>query len=111
MSSKAAATLAFLAASAGAAFAPSVHAMDRGFYVGGYYGSVSRSTSKGKDIDRLSAITRDVYADFDYGTLSQSPRLHLDDNSFGFLGGFRWTPNLAFELGYMDLGELKYRSE
>lgn len=111
MSSKAAATLALLAASAGAGFAPTVRAMDRGFYVGGYYGSVSRSTSKEKDIDRLSSITRDLYADYDYSTVSQSPRLRLDDDSFGFLGGFRWTPNLALEAAYMDLGTLEYRSE
>jgi opacity protein-like surface antigen len=111
MASKAAIIFASLAATAYLAAAPSAEAMDPGFYVGGFYGSLERSNSKSKDTARLAEISRDLYADLAFDTVSQSPSLSFDDESFGFLGGYRWTPNLAFELGYVQLGKLKYRSE
>ncbi len=90
---------------------PHAQAMDQGFYIGGYYGSVERDNSDSEDLASLQALSRDVYAALAFDTLSQSSRVSTDDQSFGFMAGFRWTPNLAFEVGYMQLGELEYRSD
>jgi OOP family OmpA-OmpF porin len=90
--------------------APAARAIDPGFYVGAYYGSLSREASKAEDAAVLGSISDGAYRFFDFEPVATEFSLDVDDTSWGFFGGYRWTPNLALEIGYLQLGEVKYGS-
>jgi OOP family OmpA-OmpF porin len=86
--------------------APSAEAAQIGFYIGGQYGQSSKD-----------AVIRDfdVYAQQNYdlfGLTVESGSSSLDDSDsgYGFVAGYRFTPHLAVEGGYLNIGNLKYRS-
>lgn len=102
--------IASLGATLCSSYAPAARAADPGFYIGGHYGSLSRDASKAEDAAVLGAISDGFYRAVDFEPIATDSRLGIDDQSWGFFGGYRWTPNLALELGYLQLGEVKYRS-
>jgi hypothetical protein len=101
------------AALAGFACGPAYSA-ELGFYVG-----VNGAHTKKNSDSFNDAIADNIYAAFSDPSLQFGPNVTRvsgtssvkdSDNVYGFLGGWRWRPNLAFELGYLDLGDTKFRS-
>jgi len=89
-----------------AAVAPSADATQIGFYIGGQYAQSSKDT-KIRDFD--------VYAQQNYGRFGltvESATSSIDDsfNGYGFIAGYRFTPHLAAEGGYLNVGTMEYRS-
>lgn len=81
-----------------------------GFYVGGSYGSGS------KTIDKSSY---DQFALAFYGSLGFVPGTGVGDNvssidksnpGYGFVAGYRLFEHLAVEGGYVDLGKFRYQA-
>lgn len=86
----------------------SAHAAQFGLYVGGFYGDASKDVTQ-EPFDRFAAaIWRN---DIDYEA-QQILGVTLDEkeSTYGFLVGYRLTPYLAVEGGYMDLGKVTYRN-
>lgn len=84
--------------------APSMAAaVERGFYVGGFYGQSESGYSK----EPFDEISRGVYGEFP--TFGMSSSIENEDSSYGFFGGYRLFRHLAIEAGYVDLGEAVYR--
>jgi len=77
-----------------------VQAAELGFYVGGQYGQSSKD-----DNTRLDALTLEVYGELAYVPSQRSNSLETEDAIWGFFGGYRLLPNLAFEGGYLSLGK------
>lgn len=77
-----------------------VHAAELGFYVGGQYGNSST-----EDNTQLDAVTLSLYDELRFVPDQRSNRLQTEDTIWGFFGGYRLLPNLAFEAGYMSLGK------
>src|SRR5262249_37604870 len=101
------------AALAGFACGPAYSA-ELGFYVG-----VNGAHTHKKSDAFSDAIADGIYADFSDPSLTFGPNVSRlsgtskvtdTDNVYGFLGGWRWRANIAFELAYMDLGDTKFRS-
>lgn len=111
MKSNAAIIIAFLGAAAHLSCAPAAQGMDQGFYVGGYYGALERDANKAADAAVLGSISDAVYRAGAFEPVSTDFRLSVDDKSWGFFAGYRWLPTLALELGYLQLGEVKYQSD
>jgi opacity protein-like surface antigen len=107
-------TATIIASLAGMAYlatsAPS-NAMEHGFYVGGFYGQLQRDANERAEEASFEAFAVDIYDSLGVATLSTDPSLDFRDRSYGFVGGYRILPNLAIEASYMELGELKYRSD
>jgi hypothetical protein len=101
------------AALVGLACGPAYSA-ELGFYVG-----VNGAHTKKKADSFNDAIADNVYAAFSDPTLVFGPNVTRlsgtstvtnSDTVYGFLGGWRWRANIAFELAYLNLGETKFRS-
>ena len=101
------------AALAGLACGPAYSA-ELGFYVG-----VNGAHTKKKADAFTDAIADNIYAAFSDPSLQFGPNVTRlsgtssvtsTDTVYGFLGGWRWRANIAFELAYMDLGDSKFRS-
>ncbi len=82
-------------------------AAERGFYVGGFYGQTKTSLDAG-NFDLIALGIYDAYA---FTPESSSFSLDEKDSGYGFVGGYRWLKNLAFEAAYVDLGKYSYRDE
>ncbi len=80
-------------------------AVERGFYIGGFYGLTD------SDIDeaRFADQTTTIYENFAFFPSLSQTSFDAEDSGFGFFGGYRWLRNLAFEGGYVDLGKASYR--
>jgi hypothetical protein len=98
---------------AGFACGPAYSA-ELGFYVG-----VNGAHTKKNGDAFTDTIADNIYSAFSDPSLQFGPNVTRlsgtstvkeTDTVYGFLGGWRWRPNLAFELGYLDLGETKFRS-
>jgi len=77
-----------------------------GFYVGASGGNATYDISKG-DLDDIS------FAAFaDNGAIPLNPTSTFDDSdtAWSLLAGYRFTPFIAVEAGYLDLGSTKYRA-
>lgn len=84
-------------------------AAELGFYVAGHYGQAKISGADQAAFDEFADFVYSVYG-FEPETRSSS--LGDDkDSSFGLSAGYRLLRNLAFEAGWVDLGEIKYRNE
>lgn len=84
-------------------------AAELGFYVAGFYGEAMREPA---DKAQFDALATDIYAQFGFTPVSTVSSLGDDsDTAFGMAGGYRLLPNLALEVSYMDLGELRYRND
>lgn len=89
-----------------AGMAPAAQAAQIGFYVGGHYGQSSKET-KIRDFD---VFAQQIFASGGLSIDSFMSSMDDSDSGYGFLAGYRFTPHLAVEGGYIDLGSSKYRS-
>jgi opacity protein-like surface antigen len=80
----------------------SAWAADPGFYVGGYLGMSSREVPRAP----FDEFKNGLHA-FSFFTATED-RTSFDDSgfSFGITGGYRLNQYLAFEAGYVNLGEV-----
>lgn len=99
-----AAIIAFIAVAGSAAVAP-VQAGELGVYAGVGYAMVKKDSTR--SAFENEALGVDELAQF----VPQSTTASFDssDSSYGFVVGWRMSDHLAFEGGYMDLGDVKYR--
>jgi OOP family OmpA-OmpF porin len=88
------------------AAAQTATASETGFYIGGYVGMTSREVPRAP-FDEF----KDSLAAFSFFTASED-RTSFDDSDvgFGIVGGYRLNRYLAFEGGYVDLGEVVLES-
>jgi opacity protein-like surface antigen len=88
-----------------------VSAAELGFYVGFGGNYISNKSDTLQD-----HIADDIYALFPpeggltFDRASGASKVETSEWTYGFLGGWRWRPNIAFELGYVDLGKRKFTS-
>lgn len=80
-------------------------AAEQGFYVGASYGQARSAADKGS-YDGLAAFVYDAYG---FAPAQSNASFDKEDYGYGFVGGYRMLANLAFEGGYLDLGEIAYR--
>ncbi|MGH8178432.1 MAG: outer membrane beta-barrel protein [Steroidobacter sp.] len=93
----------------GVALIHGAEAAELGFYVAGHYGN---ATMKAADKALFDDFATFVYSQFGFTPEQTSSTLGDDtDSSFGMAAGYRLLPNLAFEAGYVDLGEIGYRND
>ena len=82
-------------------------AAERGFYVGGHFGQSSKDAPRSfyelfnDDIQVFSLLRADTASSISFDD---------SDTAFGLIGGYRLTPHLAFEGGYVNLGQVTYTS-
>lgn len=88
-------------------FAPfgELPAAQLGLYVGGQYGDSSKDVGTAPFDDLAVSFVDEAFIRNQITT-----SLETDDSGFGFLVGYRLTPHLAVEGGYMDLGKVRYRN-
>ncbi len=83
-------------------------AAERGFYVGGFYGQ-TRSDLDQSQYENLAWL---LYRDLEFDPLTRiSSSLDDKDSGYGFFGGFRFSPYLAVEGGYVDLGKFTFKDQ
>jgi hypothetical protein len=101
-----AAIIAFIAL-AGSAAVTTARAAELGVYAGVSYAMVKKDATR--SVFENEALVIDQIAGFvpDPSTLTSS--FDDEDSSYGFVVGWRMSEHLAFEGGYMDLGDVKYR--
>lgn len=88
-------------------FAASAGAAERGFYAGGFYGE-----SKSELEEAPFAVTAlVVYDDFGFAPQQITSSFDAGDSTYSFFAGYRWLRNLAFEIGYLDLGSVEYADQ
>jgi opacity protein-like surface antigen len=81
-------------------------AAERGFYVGGHFGQSSKDAPRS-----FYELFNDDIQLFSFFTPTQQTTSFDDsDTAFGLVGGYRLTPHLAFEAGYVNLGQVTYQS-
>lgn len=89
--------------------APRASSAELGFYVAGFYGRARLPLGDQVVFDSFAADVYDVYG---FVPLSTTSSLSDDkDSGFGMFAGYRLLANLAFEGGYVDLGEISYRND
>jgi hypothetical protein len=84
--------------------ATSASAAERGFYVGAYYGQIDKDSVP----DRFSDLVLGTYLFNAFEPLSSTGKFDSKDSSFGFFGGYRMSEYVAFEGGFMELGDVSY---
>ncbi|HKS58809.1 MAG TPA: outer membrane beta-barrel protein [Steroidobacteraceae bacterium] len=100
------AIIAFIAL-AGSAAVTTAGAAELGVYAGVSYAMVKKDSTRSVFENEAAAV--DAFAGFipDPATITSS--FDDEDSSYGFVVGWRMSEHFAFEGGYMDLGEVKYR--
>jgi hypothetical protein len=98
--------LSICCATVGAAAAQVAAAAEQGLYVGGHFGQSS------KDADRsfYDLFNDDIQAFSFFEPIEETVSFDDSDSAFGLVIGYRLTPHLAFEAGYSNFGEVRYRS-
>lgn len=84
---------------------PLAAAAEQGFYVGASYGQAKSSLAAGS-FNELAGFVYDAYG---FAPAQSSTTFDDKDYGYGIVGGYRMFANLAFEGGYLDLGEAVYR--
>jgi hypothetical protein len=83
-------------------------AVERGFYVGGYYGQSKSDLESGP----YEGLAWEVYPLAAYEPVQRvSSSLDTKDSGYGFFGGYRLFRHLAIEGGYSEFGEFTFRDE
>jgi hypothetical protein len=85
---------------------PTARAGQVGFYVGGSYGQADKDGNK-QDFD---AFALGIQNSFSFIPTTSSATLDESGPAYGFSAGYRFTPHIAVEGGFMNVGILKYRS-
>lgn len=85
---------------------PAMAADDVGFYASVSGGQSKYDLAKG-DLDSIGFV-----AFAGNGVFPFNPASSFDDSgsAWSIAGGYKFSPNVAFEVGYVDLGSAKYRS-
>lgn len=94
-----------LIALAGSAAAGAVGAAELGIYAGVSYVMADKDSTRSV-FENEAQIIDSIAA---FAPQSTTATLDTKDSSYGFVVGWRLTEHLAFEGGYMDLGDVKYR--
>ena len=81
-------------------------AAERGFYVGGHFGQSSKDAPR----SFYELFNDDIQVFSFFAPTQQSVSFDDSDTAFGLIGGYRLTPHLAFEGGYVNLGQVTYTS-
>lgn len=85
-----------------------VGAVERGFYVGGYYGQTKSDLESGP----YEEEAWNIYPAAGYQALQRvSSSFDTKDSGYGFFGGYRLFRHLAIEGGYSEFGEFTFRDE
>jgi hypothetical protein len=90
----------------GAFGASAAQAAEAGFYVGGYYGETRREAN----LALFDAYGQFIYDAIGFTSSQTTSKLDKKDSAYGFIAGYRLTPHIAFEGGYVNLGSLPYRA-
>jgi hypothetical protein len=90
---------------AGGVGAGTAHAAQLGIYAGISYAMAEKDSTRGVFEDEALAI----YNAFQFTPQTTTGSFDSEDSSYGFVVGWRLTEHIAFEGGYMDLGEVVYR--
>ena len=101
-----AAIIAFIAL-AGSAAVATASAAELGVYAGISYAMVKKDSNRGVFENEAAFI--DGIAGFTPDPASVTASFDDEDSSYGFVVGWRMSEHFAFEGGYLDLGEVKYR--
>lgn len=89
---------------AGSAAAPA-WAAPLGIYAGLSYVMAKKDSTR--SVFEAEALS--IYNAFGFEPQSTTASLDSKDNAYGFVVGWRFSEHLAFEGGYLDLGEVSYR--
>jgi OmpA-like transmembrane domain len=81
-------------------------AAERGFYVGGHVGQSSKDAPR----SFYELFNADIQSFSFFAPTQQQTSFDDSDTAFGLIGGYRLTPHLAFEGGYINLGQVTYTS-
>ena len=82
-----------------------------GFYVGGAYGNGSKSIDKAY-YDQIALDVYDAIAFTPSGNAGDTvSSIDTDNPGYGFVAGYRLSPHLAVEGGYLDLGKIRYQAQ
>jgi opacity protein-like surface antigen len=85
-------------------FAGSATAAERGFYAGGFYGEAESELEEAP----FAGTALLIYDDFGFAPQDVRSSFETSDSAYSFFAGYRWLRNLAFEVGYLDLGSVEY---
>jgi hypothetical protein len=101
-----AAIIAFIAL-AGSAAVATARAAELGVYAGVSFAMVKKDSTRSVFEDEALAVA--ALAGFQPDPATRTATLDSEDSSYGFVVGWRMSEHVAFEGGYLDLGEVKYR--
>jgi len=87
-------------------WAASAQAAEPGWYVVGFGGQSSASTSKSQTDDNLV----DIFESIGMDVVDVISTLDDSDTGFGLAGGYQLNDHFAFEFAYVDLGSVGYRA-
>ena len=82
-------------------------AAELGFYAGGFYGESENELDQAP----FAGTALLIYEDFGFAPQEVSSSFETGDSTYGFFAGYRWLRNLAFEVGFLDLGSVKYADQ
>jgi OmpA family protein len=99
-----AAIIAFIALAGSAGFA-TAHAGQLGVYAGISYAMVEKDSTR----SAFESEALGIYNAFGFSPTSSSASLDTKDSAYGFVVGWRLTEHIAFEGGYLDLGDVVYK--
>jgi hypothetical protein len=100
-----AAIIAFILA--GSAAMGTARAAELGVYAGVSFAMVKKDSTRSVFEDEALAVA--ALAGFQPAPATRTATLDSEDSSYGFVVGWRMSEHVAFEGGYLDLGEVKYR--
>jgi hypothetical protein len=81
-------------------------AAERGFYVGGHFGQSSKDAPR----SFYELFNDDIQVFSFFQRTQQSSSFDDSDTAYGLIGGYRLTPHLAFEGGFVNFGSVTYTS-
>ena len=81
-------------------------AAERGFYVGGLFGQSSKDAPR----SFYELFNDDIQTFSFFSRTQQSSSFDDSDTAYGLIGGYRLTPHLAFESGFVNFGSVTYTS-
>jgi hypothetical protein len=85
--------------------AGTARAAEFGIYAGVHYAQGERDADEAE----FAAATRFIYETNDFTPLDSTTSFDAEDSGYGFVVGYRLLENLAFEGGYLDLGDVSHR--
>jgi hypothetical protein len=82
-------------------------AAEVGIYAGGHYAQGERDADEAE----FASATRFIYESNGFTPLDSATSFDTEDSGYGFVVGYRLLENLAFEGGYLDLGDVSHRDQ